>query len=237
MVMLGDGLDSNGEAIISGGNLEIWGAKSGSDGDPIDRIGKLSISDATFLAGGNQGMSSIHQSSTINQQFIYTTQSFSSNKQITIQNGETIIKAINFPNNVGYIFYTSKDITSNYKFSEGQTYQNNGQNSNNNKIFPPNQNQNSDMPNNYPSNPNQNSDIPNNLPLIQIKIQLYLIIYRLIQIKIQIYLIIYHLIQVKILICLIIYHLIQVRAMKMIIDLFWLILELIWRSMDIFYWF
>ena len=28
MVMLGDGLVSNGEAIISGGNLEIWGAKS-----------------------------------------------------------------------------------------------------------------------------------------------------------------------------------------------------------------
>ena len=161
-----DGLDSNGNVIISGGNLEIWGAKSGSDGDPIDRIGKLSISDATVLAGGNQGMSPIQQSSTINQQYIYTTQSFGSNKQITIQNGETVIKTINIPKNVGYIFYTSKDTTSNYKFSEGQTYQNNGQNSNNNNNnnFPPNQNKNSDMPNNFPPNPNQNSDMINNLP-------------------------------------------------------------------------
>ena len=176
-----DGLDSNGNIVISGGNIEIWGAKSSSDGDPMDREGKLSISDATVLAGGNQGMTPLHQSLTINQQYIYTTQSYSSNKVISIKNGETIIRNINIPKNIGYIFYTSKDTNSNYKFSEGgtsnsgQTNQNNnnGQNPNNNN-FPPNQN--SDMPNNFPPNPNsnisnnfppnpnQNSDIPNNFP-------------------------------------------------------------------------
>ena len=164
-----DGLDSNGNVVISGGNIEVWGAKSGSDGDPIDRVGKLSISDATVLAGGNQGMSPIQQSSTISQQYIYTTQGFSANKQISILNGENVIRTINIPKNVGYIFYTSKDTTSNYKFSEGITYtstqtnSNNGQNQNNNN-FPPNQNQNSDMPNNnnFPPNQNQNSDMPNN---------------------------------------------------------------------------
>ena len=162
-----DGLDSNGNIEISGGNLEIWGAKSGSDGDPMDREGKLSISNATVLAGGNQGMTPIHQSLTINQQYIYTTQSYSSNKVISIKNGDSIIRNINIPKNIGYIFYTSKDTNSNYKFSEGgtsssgQTNQNNndGQNPNNNN-FPPNQN--SDMPNNFP--PNQNSDRPNNMP-------------------------------------------------------------------------
>ena len=171
-----DGLDSNGNVVISGGNIEVWGAKSGSDGDPIDKVGKLSISDATVLAGGNQGMSPIQQSSTINQKYIYTTQGFSANKQISILNGETVIRTINIPKNVGYIFYTSKDTTSNYKFSEGSSNsgQNNGQNQNpdmpNN--MPPNQNssmpngmppnRNSDMPNNMP--PNQNSDMPNNMP-------------------------------------------------------------------------
>ena len=173
-----DGLDSNGNVVITGGTLEIWGAKSGSDGDPIDKEGKLSIYDATVLAGGNQGMNPLQQSSTINQQYIYTTQSFSANKQISILNGETVVRNINIPKNVGYIFYTSKDTTSSYKFSEGNSNsgQNNGQNQNNN---PPNQNnnnmppnQNSDMPsppNNNNMPPNQNSDMPsppnnNNMP-------------------------------------------------------------------------
>ena len=164
-----DGLDSNGNVVITGGTLEIWGAKSGSDGDPIDKEGKLSISDATVLAGGNQGMNPLQQSSTINQQYIYTTQSFSANKQISILNGETVVRNINIPKNVGYIFYTSKDTTSSYKFSEGNSNsgQNNGQNQNNkppnqnNNNMPPNQN--SDMPrppNNNNMPPNQNSDMP-----------------------------------------------------------------------------
>ena len=175
-----DGLDANGNVIISGGNIEIWGAKSGSDGDPIDRDGKLSISDATVLAGGNQGMSPIHQSSTINQQYIYTTQSLNANKQISILNGETTVKTITTPKNVAYIFYTSKDINSNYKFSTGttstgQTNTNNNpnQNPNNNNIpqnpnqdstngFPPNMNPNST--NNFPPNQNPNQNSTNGFP-------------------------------------------------------------------------
>ena len=139
-----DGLDANGNVVITGGNIEIWGAKTGSDGDPIDRDGTLSISGATVLAGGNQQMSSVHQSSTINQYYIYTSQSFSANKQISIKNGETVVRSITIPKNVAYIFYTSKDANSNYKFSEGTTSnsdsntnsQNPGQNQNNPGQFP-----------------------------------------------------------------------------------------------------
>ena len=169
-----DGLDSNGNIIISQTNIEVWGAKSGSDGDPIDKNGKLTISDSTVLAGGNQGMNPIHQGSTINQQYIYTTQSFSANKQISIKNGDTIIKTITMPKNVGYIFYTSKDTTSNYKFSEGQTNSNQNLNGNENNNFPPNPpgSDNSNQPpnppgsnnNNQPPNPpgsDNNNQIPN----------------------------------------------------------------------------
>ena len=114
-----DGLDSNGNIIISGANVEIWGARSGSDGDPIDTIGKLAISDSTVLAGGNQGMNPLHQGTDITQQYIYTTQSFNANKQISINNGNSVVRIITIPKNVGYIFYTSKDTTSNYQFSVG----------------------------------------------------------------------------------------------------------------------
>ena len=183
-----DGLDANGNVIITGGNIEIWGAKTGSDGDPIDRDGTLSISDAAVLAGGNQQMSSLHQSSSINQYYIYSSQSFSANKQISIKNGETVVKSITIPKNIAYIFYTSKDANSNYKFSEGTTSnsdsnpnQNNpGQNPNNgafpngpnsnNGTFPngpnPNQNNPGQFPNNgtFPNGPNPNQNNPGQFP-------------------------------------------------------------------------
>ena len=141
-----DGFDANGNVIITGGNIEVWGAKTGSDGDPIDRDGTLSISDATVLAGGNQQMSSVHQSSTINQYYIYTSQSFSANKQISIKSGETVVRSITIPKDVAYVFYTSKEANSNYKFSEG-TSSNSDSNSN------------SQNPGQNPNNPDQN---PNN---------------------------------------------------------------------------
>ena len=160
-----DGLDANGNVVITGGNIEIWAAKTGSDGDPIDRDGTLSISGATVLAGGNQQMSSVHQSSTINQYYIYTSQSFSANKQISIKNGETVVRSITIPKNVAYIFYTSKDANSNYKFSEGTTSnsdsntnsQNPGQTQNNPGQFP------GQNPNNgtFSNGPNPGQD-PNN---------------------------------------------------------------------------
>ena len=46
-----DGLDANGNIILSGGNLEIWGARSGSDGDFVDLDGTMTISGATFFGG------------------------------------------------------------------------------------------------------------------------------------------------------------------------------------------
>ena len=167
-----DGLDANGDIMISGATLEVWGAKSGSDGDPIDKDGKLTISDSTVLAGGNQGMNPIHQGNTINQQYIYTTQSFSSNKEISIKNGDSVVKTITIPKNVRYVFYTSKDTTSNYQFSEGQTYSNQNQNGNGNNN-PPGSDSNNQPPNppgsdsnNQPPNPpgSDNNNQPPNPP-------------------------------------------------------------------------
>ncbi len=117
-----DGLDANGNINIYGGNLEIWGMKSGGDGDPIDLDGTLTITGGTILAGGNQGMEPIHKSEkTLYQNFIYSTNSFNANKEISIQNGNNEIRSIKIPKNINYLFYTSKDTTSSYSFSEGTT--------------------------------------------------------------------------------------------------------------------
>ena len=117
-----DGLDANGNIYIYGGNLEVWGMKSGGDGDPIDLDGTLYILGGTVLAGGSSGMNPLHQyANTIAQNFIYETNSYSTNKEISIKSGDNLIKAITIPKTINYLFYTSKETDSNYKFSEGTT--------------------------------------------------------------------------------------------------------------------
>ena len=144
-----DGLDANGDITISGGNLEIWGMPSGGDGDPIDQDGTLTITGGTILAGGSQGMEPIHRSSrTISQNFIYSTDSYQANKELSIKDGDNTIRTFTTPKKINYLFYTSKDTTSNYKFSEGRS-------STNSDASKESQNPN--------PNPNQNSS---NLPYI-----------------------------------------------------------------------
>ena len=117
-----DGLDANGNIYFYGGNLEVWGMKSGGDGEPIDMDGTLYIMGGTILAGSSAGMNPIHKSAnTIGQNFIYSINSFSANKEINIKSGDDIIKAITIPKQINYLFYTSKDTNSNYIFSEGTT--------------------------------------------------------------------------------------------------------------------
>ena len=125
-----DGLDANGNIYITGGNLEVWGMSSGGDGDPIDMDGTLYITGGTVLAGGSQGMEPIHQSAnTISQNFIYSTKSYSANKVISIKSGDETIRTITIPKQINYLFYTSSDTNSNYKFSDGSTSYQTGSNS------------------------------------------------------------------------------------------------------------
>ena len=118
-----DGLDANGNITISGGNLEIWGMKSGGDGDPIDVDGTLTITGGTILAGGSQGMEPAHKfASTISQEFIYSTNSYSANKEISIKDDDNIIRTFTIPKQINYLFYTSKETSTDYKYSDGTTY-------------------------------------------------------------------------------------------------------------------
>ena len=118
-----DGLDANGNITISGGNLEIWGMRSGGDGDPIDVDGTLTITGGTILAGGSQGMEPVHKfANTISQEFIYSTNSYSASKEISIKDDDNVIRTFTVPKQINYLFYTSKDTDTDYKFSDGTTY-------------------------------------------------------------------------------------------------------------------
>ena len=112
-----DGLDANGNIVISGGNITVWGAKSNSDGDPIDMDGTLTISGGTLLAGGNQGMTQIDSQASNSQKYISSKTSYTANQVVYILNDDTTIREINIPKNIQYLYYTSADVDSSYKFS------------------------------------------------------------------------------------------------------------------------
>ena len=112
-----DGLDANGNIEISGGNITVWGASSGSDGDPIDMDGTLTITGGTLLAGGNQGMTQLDRVAKNSQQYISSSSSYSTNNIVYISDGSNTIRRITIPKTVPYLYYTSPSVTSSYKFT------------------------------------------------------------------------------------------------------------------------
>ena len=112
-----DGLDANGNIEISGGNITVWGAASGSDGDPIDMDGTLTITGGTLLAGGNQGMTQLDRVAKNSQQYISSSSSYSTNNIVYISDGSNTIRRITIPKTVPYLYYTSPSVTSSYKFT------------------------------------------------------------------------------------------------------------------------
>ena len=112
-----DGLDANGNIEISGGNITVWGAARGSDGDPIDMDGTLTITGGTLLAGGNQGMTQLDRVAKNSQQYISSSSSYSTNNIVYISDGSNTIRRITIPKTVPYLYYTSPSVTSSYKFT------------------------------------------------------------------------------------------------------------------------
>ena len=111
-----DALDANGNINISGGNMEIWGARSGSDGDFVDLDGTMTISGATLFAGGNAGM--VNPNNWKNtQNKILGQYSVNANGIVKIVSGNNVIKSYTAPKNIGYLYYTSPNADSTYQFS------------------------------------------------------------------------------------------------------------------------
>ena len=122
-----DAIDANGNINISGGNLEIWGAKSGSDGDILDSDGTVTISGATFFGAGNAGMSNPNNWKNL-QNKIFGQYSVNANGVIKIVSGSNTIKSYTSPKNIAYLYYTSPTADSSYQFSVDSSSLNPNQN-------------------------------------------------------------------------------------------------------------
>ncbi len=110
----GDGLDSNGTMTLSGGNIEIWGAPTGQDGEPVDGDGTKTISGATVFGAGNSMMSSSYSGS---QTVKTSNTSISAGKTINVKNGSTTVFNRKALKNVSYVLYSSPAATSSWTIS------------------------------------------------------------------------------------------------------------------------
>ena len=117
----GDGFDSNGDLIISGGSVAVWTANA-ADNEPLDADGTVTITGGTVLAAGESSGMGIHleasqpcvifsgDSSEVDgfrQTALFTNgSSFSilSDDQTTLYSAETMCSA-------SYIIFSSPDLT------------------------------------------------------------------------------------------------------------------------------
>jgi hypothetical protein len=120
----GDGLDSNGNLNLYGGNIVVWGAPAQRDDEPLDCDGTLTIQGATVFGAGSSSMTTTPGSNS--QAYVrYTnsgngggrpgqssTSTIAEGKTINVKyNNETVynVKAIK---NVNYVIYSSPEMTS-----------------------------------------------------------------------------------------------------------------------------
>ena len=112
----GDGLDSNGNVFIHGGDINIFSKETG-DNEPLDHDGNFTLFSATVLGVGSKGMEYVHEGiSKGNQMSAYYSGNIQPTKKLKIKNGdsETVKEGI-ITKKIDYIFYTSPDLDKNYK--------------------------------------------------------------------------------------------------------------------------
>ena len=113
-----DGLDSNGDITISGGQLIVVGASSG-DNQPIDQDGLLSISGGTVLAGGTSSMGGV-QATTTQAAGVYVKHVDAGAKlSIYNENNEKIIE-VETPKAVEYLYFSYPGQSFTMKINDNQ---------------------------------------------------------------------------------------------------------------------
>jgi hypothetical protein len=120
-----DGMDSNGNIYIHGGNLNIFSSDKGTD-NPIDRDGNLTVFNADVLAVGVRGAGYVHRwIDKGNQFYCFYAGNINANRLLEIRNEkDEIVKAEMISKNISYIFYTSSKLNKNYRFYIYENYVN-----------------------------------------------------------------------------------------------------------------
>lgn len=105
----GDGLDSNGEAAVTGGNVTIFGPMDGSNG-ALDVNGELTISGGELWAVGSAGMAEA-PSTTSTQAWVQGSVDLQAGDEVTVADGDgTPIATLELEKDVQNVVYSSPSI-------------------------------------------------------------------------------------------------------------------------------
>ena len=116
----GDGLDSNGNLNLEGGNLTVWSQEAGRDNCPLDCDGTLYINGATVFAAGSNSMNEIRPSSD-SQNYVTSTTEFAKGTAINVTDGSSVVYSTTAPKKVNFTLYSSPSMSSSCKISSSST--------------------------------------------------------------------------------------------------------------------
>lgn len=119
---LGDGLDSNGNLYLYGGNLDVLSKAYGGDDSPYDCDGSWVISGATVFGAGSNSMNERPASGS--QQYTTSNTTVNANTVVTVSSGATALHSASLPRKVGYMIYSNPNVTSSVSFSTGGSLSN-----------------------------------------------------------------------------------------------------------------
>jgi hypothetical protein len=113
----GDGIDSNGNIFIHGGNLNVF-SQGNRDNEPIDHDGNFTLFNGEVLGVGSRGIEYIHAGILKgNQMYAYYHGKIQKNKLLEIYNEkDEVVKTGKITKDINYIFYSSQKLNENYKF-------------------------------------------------------------------------------------------------------------------------
>ena len=112
-----DGIDSNGNLYIHGGNINIFSEGTGAN-EPIDHNGNFTLYNADILGVGTKGLEAVHAGiEKGNQMYAFHMGVINKNKLIEVKNEKNeTVKQGSITKNINYIFYTSSKLNENYSF-------------------------------------------------------------------------------------------------------------------------
>ena len=113
----GDGIDSNGNIFIQGGNITVF-SQGNKDNEPIDHDGNFTLFNAEVLCIGAQGMEKVHEGiQDGNEIYAFYAKDISKDKYLRIKNEKNeVIREEAITKDINYIFYSSMHLTKDYTF-------------------------------------------------------------------------------------------------------------------------
>jgi len=113
----GDGIDSNGNIFIHGGNINVF-SQGNRDNEPIDHDGNFTLFNGDVLGVGSRGMEYIHAGiKKGNQMYAYYAGAITKDKLLIIRNeNNEFVKEGVITKDINYIFYSSPKLNEKYTF-------------------------------------------------------------------------------------------------------------------------